>query len=41
MINFYGIIVYCIGEAINNLIRVMGDEYPSQWLFLVTNTGPF
>lgn len=38
MINFYGIIAYCIAEAINDVIRLMGVEYPAQWLFVVTNT---
>ncbi len=41
MINFYGYIFYALAESMNDIIRRMGDEYPSQWLFLVTNTGPF
>lgn len=38
MINFYGYMFYALTEAMNDIIRRMGVEYPSLWLFVVTNT---
>lgn len=38
MINFYGLVFYALTEAMNDVVRIMGIEYPSQWLFVVSNT---
>ena len=38
MINFYGYTFYALAESLNDAVRIMGVEYPSLWLFVVTNT---
>lgn len=37
MINFYGYTFYALAESLNDEVRIMGVEYPAQWLFVVTN----
>ncbi|AKU42734.1 hypothetical protein [Escherichia phage vB_EcoM-E33] len=37
MINFYGYTFYALAESLNDAVRIMGVEYPAQWLFVVTN----
>lgn len=37
MINFYGYAFYALAESLNDAVRIMGVEYPAQWLFVVTN----
>ncbi|BBI57424.1 hypothetical protein KIT01_076 [Escherichia phage KIT01] len=37
MINFYGYTFYALAESLNDVVRIMGVEYPAQWLFVVTN----
>ncbi|QHR70727.1 hypothetical protein dhaeg_183 [Escherichia phage dhaeg] len=37
MINFYGYTFYALAESVNDAVRLMGVEYPAQWLFVVTN----
>lgn len=37
MINFYGYTFYALTESLNDAVRIMGVEYPAQWLFVVTN----
>ncbi|UNI73100.1 hypothetical protein [Escherichia phage CLB_P2] len=37
MINFYGYTFYALVESLNDAVRIMGVEYPAQWLFVVTN----
>jgi hypothetical protein len=36
--SIYSQTVYCLVEAMDDVVRVMGVEYPSMWLFVVTNT---
>lgn len=37
MINFYGYTFYALAESLNDAVRIMGVEYPAQWVFVVTN----
>ena len=37
MINFYGYTFYALAESLKDAVRIMGVEYPAQWLFVVTN----
>ncbi|QBO65219.1 hypothetical protein G53_00078 [Escherichia phage vB_EcoM_G53] len=39
--NFYGYVFYALQEAVNDAVRLMGLEYPSQWLFVASMYGNF